>query len=71
MRRVLQALVVLQALLPLAAIAANEKVLLEINSVESAADQQLNKSRLQPAEMIIDPSQLQPQPAPPTSPPTP
>ena len=36
MRRVLRALVVLQALLPLAALAANERILLEINSVESA-----------------------------------
>ena len=36
MRRVLWALVVLQALLPLCAVAADEKVLLELNSVESA-----------------------------------
>jgi hypothetical protein len=36
MRRALRALVVLHALLPLCAIAADEKVLLELNSVESA-----------------------------------
>jgi hypothetical protein len=36
MRRVLWALVVLHALLPLRAVAADEKVQLELNSVESA-----------------------------------
>jgi hypothetical protein len=39
-----------------------------LNGVEDATNRQLNKSRLLPGEMIIDPAQLPPQPAPPTSP---
>jgi arylsulfatase A-like enzyme len=42
-----------------------------LNGIEDATDRSLNRSRLQPAEMIIDPSRVPPSPAPPTTPPKP
>jgi arylsulfatase A-like enzyme len=35
-----------------------------LNSIESSTDRTLNQSRLQPAQIIVDPSQLPPNPAP-------
>jgi hypothetical protein len=60
MRGVLRALVVLQALLPLCAFAADEKVLVELNSIESADNRCRlnfvveNKSRVAIESMKLD-----------------
>jgi hypothetical protein len=60
MRGVLRALVVLQALLPLCAFAADEKVLIELNSIESADNRCRlnfvveNKSRVAIESMKLD-----------------
>ena len=60
MRRVLRALVVLQVLLPLCAAAADEKVLIELNSIESADNRCRlnfvveNKSRVAIESMKLD-----------------